>query len=308
MFRFLATLIIVGIIGAVGYDYVKNNIDVTEVVNDVTAYIDDTVEKQQQPVTTEPTNSSIVPIDVQPNGQHLDVVTNSAELSEALLFYLSKYEPQFSIEFQGDTSQIEAIINEAYAMVEQHNPYVYGHLSNRNIEYSYTSKRATLNVQQTYLTNANQERYVNGKVTAILQMIEAASMSDIDKVKFVNDYIVQHTRYSEATSASPHSAYAVLFEGKGVCQGYALLAYKMLNELGIENLYVVGEVAEGGHAWNLVKLDGNWYHLDTTWNDPLPDRGNGVSYNYFLISDGQLSKDHTWDMTKYPRAASTMNF
>ena len=67
---------------------------------------------------------------------------------------------------------------------------------------------------------------------------------------------------------------AVLKEHKGVCQGYALLALKMLRELGIETLYVVGEVNTGPHAWNLVKVDGEWYHLDTTWNDPVPDRGN----------------------------------
>ena len=59
-----------------------------------------------------------------------------------------------------------------------------------------------------------------------------------------------------------------------------------------------------GHAWNLVQLDGQWYHLDVTWNDPLPDRGNEVRYGYFLVSDTHLARDHTWIMADYPSATN----
>lgn len=60
------------------------------------------------------------------------------------------------------------------------------------------------------------------------------------------------------------------------------------------------------HAWNKVKVDGKWYNLDTTWNDPTPNSPTEVSYNYFLISDKILAKDHDWIKSNYPAASSTL--
>ncbi len=93
-------------------------------------------------------------------------------------------------------------------------------------------------------------------------------MSDFEKAKAVNDYIVLNTTYSENTATSPHNPYAILKEGKGVCQAYALLTYRLLKAGGMDVRYVTGYAGED-HAWNLVKVDGKWYHLDTTWNDPV---------------------------------------
>lgn len=308
MIKRLLWLVVIIIFGTIAFDYAKNNFALDEKIDEVVTIIQEQTSEQMASVTTEPSNSEVVPIDSEQLQEPAGAVTTAQEMASAVLYYLSRYEQHFTIEFKGNTSQLDSLIQEAYNIIEKEAPYIYGHLSDRNIEYTYTSRRATLQFNQNYLTNYEQERLVNGKVQAILQTIDVSTMSDVDKVKFVNDYIVQHTVYSEQTSASPHSAYAVLYEGKGVCQGYALLAYKMLDELNVENLYVTGEVPDGGHAWNLVKLEGNWYHLDTTWNDPLPDRGNGVRYDYFLVSDGQLQKDHAWDMVKYPRAGASYSF
>jgi len=91
-----------------------------------------------------------------------------------------------------------------------------------------------------------------------------------------------------------------------VCQGYALAAQALLEQSGIETKYVIGFVnGNEAHAWNLVKVDGKWYHLDTTWNDPLPNRVGAASYDYFLVTDSQLNKDHTWVKADYPTATST---
>ena len=76
----------------------------------------------------------------------------------------------------------------------------------------------------------------------------------------------------------------------------------MFEALDIEAKYVVGN-AGGPHAWNLVKVDEQWYHLDITWNDPVPDQGERVHYQYFLISDEKLSNDHEWIKSDYPKTA-----
>lgn len=226
------------------------------------------------------------------------------ELADAFYYYFSKWQPTFEIHYVGSTKDIENIIQKAADEASNRNHYIQGHLSDRKIEYEYGRMDAKIKVQQQYLTNPEQEQYVDAQVNAIVSELPVDMMSDFEKVKFVNDYIVKNTRYSTESTMSPHSACAVLKEGKGVCQGYALLALKMLQALGVETQYVIGEVYTGGHAWNLVKVDGEWYHLDTTWNDPVPDRGNIVRYQYFLINDSVMRLDHTWDPSDYPKSTS----
>lgn len=233
-----------------------------------------------------------------------DRVESVEELANAFYYYFSRWETEFQINYAGSTSDIENIIERAVDDAASRDQYIEGHLSDRKIEYEYGLFNASIKVNQQYLTNVAQEQYVNQQVAKILSTVSPETMSDFEKVKFVNDYIVKNTAYSTETVASPHSACAVLQENKGVCQGYALLALKLLQELDVETKYVVGEVYTGGHAWNLVKVDGEWFHLDTTWNDPVPDRENIVSYKYFLATDTQMMLDHTWVQSDYPAATS----
>ncbi|QCR30792.1 DUF5050 domain-containing protein [Lysinibacillus sp. SGAir0095] len=234
-----------------------------------------------------------------------DSVQTVEELEDSFYYYLSRWETNFEIHYVGSTADIENLIQTAVNQAASRDHYILGHLADRKIEYEYSSFDAKIKVHQTYLTNLAQEQVVNEKVASILSTVSPDEMTDFQKVKFVNDYIVKSTAYSTESTASPHSAYAVLQENKGVCQGYALLALKMLQDLGVETQYVVGEVYTGGHAWNLVKVDGNWYHLDTTWNDPTPDRQNVVRYEYFLIDDAKMELDHTWIQADYPKASDT---
>lgn len=234
-----------------------------------------------------------------------DSVQTLEELEDSFYYYLSRWETNFEIHYVGSTSDIENLIQTAVSQAASRDHYILGHLADRKIEYEYSSFDAKIRVNQTYLTNLAQEQIVNEKVAGILANVSPDEMTDFQKVKFVNDYIVKSTAYSTETTASAHSAYAVLQEHKGVCQGYALLALKMLQGLGVETQYVVGEVYTGGHAWNLVKVDGKWYHLDTTWNDPTPDRQNVVRYEYFLIDDAKIGLDHTWIQADYPEASNS---
>lgn len=255
---------------------------------------------QSEPKTEQISNEMIQPVDANV-AEAPSTVTSYEELVHAIYYYTARYEPNFQIEYKGSTTNIEQMINDVYNEIKKQDEYVYYHLMKRNISYSYTSRRATITFQHDYLTTYEQERYVNGKVQAIIETMPDG-LSTYEKVKYVNDWIVQNTMYGEYSTASPHSAYAVAMEGVGVCQGYALLVTKLLNELQVPSQYVVGEVESEAHAWNLVQINGNWYHLDVTWNDPLPDRGNKVRYDYFLKSDIHMSVDHTWEQSHYPTA------
>ncbi|MGM9945500.1 MAG: DUF5050 domain-containing protein [Lysinibacillus sp.] len=245
--------------------------------------------------TTQPVQSVNLP----------EKVTSMEELADAFFYYFSRFETNFTIEYQGSTADIKQILSRATEEATKRDTYIAGHLGNREIEYEYRRMDATIQVKQDYLTNLEQEKVVDSIVESLITTVQPEEMTDFEKVKFVNDYIVKNTVYSEDSVASSHSAYAVAYEGKGVCQGYALFAQKLMQELGLESMYVVGEVYTGGHAWNLVKVEGEWYHLDTTWNDPVPDRGNGVRYDYFLLNDTDMRVDHAWEAIDYPKAIST---
>lgn len=229
--------------------------------------------------------------------------TSMDDLVETFYAHSSQFETDFTMNYAGPTGDLGQLLEQMSEELEKKDPYIYGHLSKREIVYEYSKIKAQIHVEQSYFTNTEQEAQVDALVNRLVSSVPA-TMPTYDKVKFVNDYIVKNTVYSEQAIASPHSAYAVAIEGRGVCQGYALFAYKLLKALGVDNYYVTGEVATGGHAWNLVNVDGAWYHLDTTWNDPLPDRGQEVRYDYFLISDTQIAKDHTWEQGKFPQAAA----
>lgn len=270
---------------------------ITDVSTEALSTIQEGTSKLQENLST--TLSTVAPVGNAPNS-----VKSTEELADAFYYYFSKWQTDFEIHYVGSTTDIENIISKAVDDASKRNHYIQGHLSDRKIEYEYGRMDAKIKVQQQYLTNAEQEKYVDAQVAAIVANVPKETMSDFDKVKFVNDYIVKNTEYSTESIISPHSACAVIKEGKGVCQGYALLALKMLQAFGVETQYVVGEVYTGGHAWNLVKVDGEWYHLDTTWNDPVPDRGNVVRYQYFLVNDTTMKLDHSWDSSAYPKATN----
>jgi hypothetical protein len=132
------------------------------------------------------------------------------------------------------------------------------------------------------------------KVDSIINENTTASMSQKEQVKALHDYLVLNTAYDRAAegklSMSPHFAYQIIFEGYGVCDGYSEAFKILMNAAGIECKVIYGDTPYGLHAWNQVKIDGIWYNVDATWDDP--DDGSKISYDYFCISDEKFLKDH----------------
>ena len=156
-----------------------------------------------------------------------------------------------------------------------------------------------------YRTTLEQENYVNEQVATILSTIIIPGMNEHQKEKAIHDYIVKNVAYDESLSDTSHSAYAALYNKKAVCQGYALLAHKMLSEAGVSVRCVVGTGHGENHLWNLVCLDDKWYHLDCTWDDPAPDTPGKIRYNYYNLSDQEMAADHIWTAGDYPACSSS---
>lgn len=133
--------------------------------------------------------------------------------------------------------------------------------------------------------------FYDGAVDGIVAGIPAGA-SDFDKVLYLHDYLVQNYAYDyEGLKATPiRDAYNFFKTGRGVCQAYMLAMIALCEKAGIPCLPVTSEAME--HAWNLVKLDGKWYHVDVTWDDAGGEESavypSYVSYKYFLLSGEAL--------------------
>lgn len=156
----------------------------------------------------------------------------------------------------------------------------------------------TFNVS--YLESKSQSDYVSDQAKVIVSSIIRPNMNDFEKEKAIHDYVVSNLAYDQ--SLTDHTAYGGLTKGTTVCQGYALLTYRLLTEAGISNKIVEGRAGGQLHTWNLVHIDNSWYHLDTTWDDPVPDVKGRLNYNYFNLTDEEIRRDHSWVAGEYPTA------
>lgn len=151
----------------------------------------------------------------------------------------------------------------------------------------------TYTYTMTYYTTAQQEAEMDTAVASLLSQLNLSGKSDYEKVKGVYDYICSNITYDydhlyDDSYHLKHTAYAALIHKKAVCQGYSVLLYRLLLELGVDCRYISGTGNGGGHGWNIVKLDGKYYNVDATW-----DAGRS-KYSYFLTCDANFG-DHTRD-------------
>lgn len=157
----------------------------------------------------------------------------------------------------------------------------------------------------TYRGLADEKRQkaeaVNNKVNEIVNSVIKRDYNDFQKVYAIAEYIVLHCNYDNATADEfekngstnlpddPFTAYGALIKGSAVCSGYADAVERLLTRCGVYAAVINSE--KMNHAWNVVKINGNYYELDTTWMD-----SNIKNFlKYFICSTAELSKDHTFD-------------
>ncbi len=120
-------------------------------------------------------------------------------------------------------------------------------------------------------------------------------MSDYEVLKLFHDEIIKRCVYDK-TAQNRNFVYGVLVEGRATCTGYAKTFQYLCNRVGIENTCVFGNAGGEGHMWNMVKLDGEWYEVDTTWDDTtLDDFDNEIFYEFFLVDTAKMSDRQLFD-------------
>lgn len=158
------------------------------------------------------------------------------------------------------------------------------------------------------LTDKNLDAF--NEASTVYRLYIENCESDYEKVLAAHDYIVKNCRYNKEAIDNDtlvdddFSPYGVFVKGVAVCEGYAE-AFKMLMDIaGIDCLLVTGTVNDGvAHAWNMVKLENDWYHVDVTFDDPEPETEK-IIYLYFNVPDKVMEKDHSWNKNITPEAHS----
>ncbi len=169
--------------------------------------------------------------------------------------------------------------------------------------YSHTAaKIISLNIA--YNTTLNASAWQNGANAALAVVNE--SMSDLQKAIALHDYLAVNCEYDKENldaNTLPQevfTTYGVFVNRSAVCQGYALAYKYLLNQVGIECHMVTSDAMN--HAWNLIKLDGQYYQVDVTWDDPVWDLVGRASHGYMFCSDtvfqDEKHKHRDWSVTK----------
>ncbi len=144
---------------------------------------------------------------------------------------------------------------------------------------------------------------VSAKVEQLVAQCRAAGITgEYNTALWFHDWLINNANYDY--TYSHYSPDGVLLEGTGVCQSYALAYQLLLNAVGIQNTVITAP--EMNHAWNLVKLEGEWCHIDCTWDDP--GTGGYENHDYFGMNDDMMLRDHTWNRSTYVASTSPKNY
>ena len=157
---------------------------------------------------------------------------------------------------------------------EQYGDYLRYHVKSIENTIKHVGNKYKITMRVKYTSTASKEKTVTKKVKAIVKKLDVSKASDYKKVKAVYDYMCKNVVYDN--SLKRYSAYHALVGKKAVCQGYAVSVHRLLRNLGVETRIVTGKAESINHAWNIVKINDQWYNLDSTWDS---ERDNAL---YFL--------------------------
>lgn len=173
---------------------------------------------------------------------------------------------------------------------------------------------AYLNDDKSTLTEDELELY--DVAVAWLEENITEEMTDIEKCEVIYEYLSGYVQYSNDllnalntsfTFDRGITAYGAMIDNLTICQGYADAFDMLTSMLGMNCVQIFGQ-GNGPHNWNMIELDGNWYHVDCTWGAAFGGVDGKCVWNYLFASDAQLGRTHSWDRAAYPDAADDSLF
>ncbi|MBU5592499.1 Ig-like domain-containing protein [Clostridium sp. MSJ-4] len=237
-------------------------------------------------------------------------VSNLKDLNDLIIDQCRNLKENFLITYTGKLEDLNTLSpRDIMDYIEHEDHYIFLGLGVVNFSFEGHDGNIDVTVTASYRTSRAKEDYIDKKIDSILKDIIKDDMDIEEKAMAIHDYIVKNIKYDRTLEKM--YAYEALYYGTTICIGYAGLAYKMLNKVGIENKIVSGRgfsgTSSGKHAWNLVNIRGNWYHLDCTGDSPSAFVAGRVLYTYYNLTDDEILKDHEFPREKYP-ASSTEKY
>lgn len=249
-------------------------------------------------------------------------VKNSEDFYKVVRYGLSNFEDSLTLDIRNYSGSykddFKDVYNRARASAED-----FTRVKNYSsgLKYSANSMRMTLTFEYKYSKDEFKKRVENVRVALnkarhVVANQITSSLGDFEKELVLHDYIVNNTRYdieNEKKDTIPDSSfeeYGALVLGVAVCEGYSRAMKLMCDLSGIECIIATGSsITRGiGHAWNIVKIDGEYYHLDLTYDDPVTEDGTNVlKHDYFNLPDSEMMLYCDWDKAAYPACTSTEN-
>ncbi len=186
------------------------------------------------------------------------------------------------------TTQIKKIL---YA-IQNDNPDIFW-ISN-TFEYYYSRNSTFIKLYSAFSKQEQQKAVekLNNKVSEIISCIPKNS-DEYETELFLHDYIIKNCTYEKDSSnlqSKPKvfNSYGCLVEGNAVCEGFSKSMQLLMNCVGIKCQLIMGARESEPHMWNVANINGDWYHVDVTWDGA----GSFRKYDYFNVTDEVIKKDH----------------
>ncbi len=173
-----------------------------------------------------------------------------------------------------------------------------------------------LQAQNPYLSTLSTAAYENGNLSLTYEIqkkeeqdtgLDAARAAGAEaaagkksitgKLKAIHDTLIRNCVYAEDDNDRIHMAAGAVEDGRAVCAGYARAFQAMCDGAGIDVYYV--EDDDMTHAWNAIRLYGQTFFIDCTYDDPVPDQGERVSREYFMLTEDEMREQRDWDEALY---------
>jgi len=175
------------------------------------------------------------------------------------------------------------------------------YVSTTNVRYSMDATGAVNVYYPTYTVEKSdcpaRIAEFNSNVNEILKSANNVN-GDINKALVMLSKLTAICSY-DLTAENCYTAYGCIVDRKAVCQGYAMAYNYLMKQLGIDSTFVTGTSKGQNHGWNIIKIGGKYYHVDVTWSDPMYNTLSSVSYDYFLLSDSEISSNHVIDSAEH---------
>ena len=224
-------------------------------------------------------------------------IENEQSLTAYLQEQLSHYDLRMGIHYRSANAPA-AVIEDVFEQLMNANDLISGTL----LGYEYGLEKVEdgyfIDINAMFTINKIELASINQQMDEYMLELNLDGLSDYEKTKKIYAFVIEKMEYVSTDQIKEHSIKGFV-EGQGVCQAYAVAINYLLERANVESRYIIGDIKTNyitdftGHAWNMVKLDGLWYHLDATWDDDTDE------WSFFLVSDDVMEQSRTWKTQYY---------